>query len=531
LAVVVESVSDAQEPDAGLQNRRDWSFAERHGLLLVLLSPLAANVIGSVFNILYNAQQTAPLLSDAQQEQFAACVQVFNGIIYPIALLCFVLPLLWLRPIHRALLRGEPVEPARLQKAQRYVVNLPWWFLAVTAVGWLVCIPVFPLALKAVPEPLSQEVVWHLIVSFLTGALIAITQSFFAVEMVSQKALFPVFFRRHNPAMVPGGIPLKLTARIVIWGIATVVSPVVSLVLLLLVPDAANLNPAFGVAVGVVAIAFTLVTAWMLARLVSVPVKQLERAAMRVAEGDLSVRVNLLRADEFGPLIERFNLMVEGLQQRERLQETFGRHVGREAAKLIMQQDEGLVGSEQVISVMFVDVRDFTEHSSRHSPEEVVTVLNIFFRDAVDKVESHGGMVNKFLGDGFMALFGIGTPGENHAKQAVEAGQAMLCCLEETAEELERAGWPGLKIGIGINTGPAIVGSIGSPKRQEYTAIGDTVNVASRVESLTKQLGCQLLITEATRQHLGEGIPLKDLPPQPVKGKGEPLKVFAVECG
>ena len=220
--------------------------------------------------------------------------------------------------------------------------------------------------------------------------------------------------------------------------------------------------------------------------------------------------------------------MVEGLQEREELQETFGRHVGREAAKQIMQQDEGLVGSEQVISVMFVDVRNFTAHSSRHSPEEVVAVLNIFFREAVDKVELHGGMVNKFLGDGFMALFGIGTQGENHAEQAVEAGRALLCCLDETAEELEQAGWPGLKIGVGINTGPAIVGSIGSPKRQEYTAIGDTVNVASRVESLTKQLGCPLLITESTRQHMGGSLDLKTLPPQPVKGKAEPLTVFGV---
>ena len=280
-------MASVEESTVDTRNRRDWSFVERHGLLLVLVSPVAANVIGSIFNVLYNANQTAPLLSIAQQEQFAACVQVFNGIIYPLAILCFVLPLLWLRPIHRALLRAEPVEPERLKKAQRYVVNLPWWFLAVTAVGWLVCIPVFPLALKAVPEPLSAEVVWHLVVSFIMASLIAITQSFFAVEMVSQKALFPVFFRRDNPAMVPGGIPLKLTARIVIWGIATVVSPVVSLVLLLLVPDAANKNPIFGVAVGLVAIAFTLVTAWMLARLVAVPVKLLEQAAMRVAEGDL----------------------------------------------------------------------------------------------------------------------------------------------------------------------------------------------------------------------------------------------------
>lgn len=521
--------TEAAEENPPIENRRRWTFAQRHGLLLVCVAQVAANLIGSVFNIFYNSTQIEPYLSLNQQLRFEACWQVFNVIVYPAAIFCFVLPLFWLRPIHRALLRGEPVEPERMQKAQRLVINLPWWFLAVTAVGWLSCIPVFPLALSALPEKLEPEVIWHLITSFTIASSIAIPQSFFAVEMASQRTLFPLFFRKENPAFIPGAVPLKLSTRGLIWVASTVISPVVSLVLLLLVPDAKNASPMFGVIVGGAVIAFALISGWMVIRLVIVPIHQLGHAALRVANGDLDARVHLLRADEFGPLAEKFNLMVEGLEEREHIQETFGRHVGQEAARQILQQDSALVGSEQVISVMFVDVRNFTAHSSTHSPEEVVTVLNIFFREAVDKVESHGGMVNKFLGDGFMALFGIGSTGDNHAQQAIDAGQALLCCLVETADELKQAGWPGLKIGIGINTGPAIVGSIGSPKRQEYTAIGDTVNVAARVEGLTKKLDCPLLITEATRQHLDKTLALKTLPPQAVKGKGEALLVFGVE--
>ena len=177
---------------------------------------------------------------------------------------------------------------------------------------------------------------------------------------------------------------------------------------------------------------------------------------------------------------------------------------------------------------MFVDVRDFTAHSSQQSPKDVVSALNVFFRQAVDTVEAHGGMVNKFLGDGLMALFGIGTEADGHARRAVEAGIHLHHSLQGLAEELSGAGWPGLRIGIGINTGKAVVGSIGSPKRQEYTAIGDTINVASRVESLTKQLGQPLLITAATRAHLGEWFPLIPLEPQRVRGKSKPLELFAV---
>jgi adenylate cyclase len=449
-------------------------------------------------------------------------------IVYPVAVFCWVAPILWLRPVHRALLRGEEVAPDRLQRAQRFVVNLPWWILAVSAVSWLICIPIFPAALHSVPENLELNVVWHLIASFVTASLIAITHSFFAVEIVSQRVLFPVFFRTESPADVPGAIPLNLTSRAMMYAVSAVVSPVVSLVLLMLIPDAHEKFPMFIVAVGVVAVVFGLSTAWMLGKLDSEPVRKLKRAAMRVTEGDFDVRVNLLRADDFGPLIERFNVMVEGLREKEHLQETFGCHVGQEAARQILGQGDSLVGKELTISVMFVDVRNFTEHSSKHSPQEVVSALNVFFSNAVEIVESHGGMVNKFLGDGFMALFGVGAESDDHALRSVEAGQVMLCCLDEATLELKQAGWSDLKIGIGINSGPAIVGSIGSPKRQEYTAIGDTVNIAARVEALTKSLGHLLLVTAATRQLLPDDLPLTDLPPQTVKGRDKPLHVYAV---
>jgi adenylate cyclase len=348
------------------------------------------------------------------------------------------------------------------------------------------------------------------------------------VELATQKVLFPVFFRSENPASVPGTFPLSMTARGLLWVFSAVVSPVVSLILILLVPDAANQSPYFGVAVGIVAIVFAIATSWMLVRLIVVPVGQLQSAAERVAGGDLQARVDLLRADELGLLIERFNHMVDGLREREQLQQTFGRHVGRQAAIQILSEGDDLGGREQEVTVMFVDVRDFTAHSSQQSPKQVVSALNVFFRQAVDTVEAHGGMVNKFLGDGLMALFGIGPDADGHARRAVEAAIDLHHSLQGISGELSRAGWPGLRIGIGINTGKAVVGSIGSPKRQEYTAIGDTINVASRVESLTKKVGQPLLLTGATRAQLGERFPLIPLDSQRVKGKAEPLELFAV---
>lgn len=508
-----------------------WTWVQRHGVLLVGVSPIIANVIGSIFNVAYNTVQIKPMLSAGQMDRFWACVIGFNLLVYPIAVACFVISLVQLRPAYRSLLDGQTVEPEQLLVLRRKVINLPWWFLVVAAIGWLSCIPVFPLVILTAGEPLASGVVWHLVTSFLIASLIAVTQSFFAVEMTTQAALFPVFFQDHNPADVPGAVPLSIRARGILWAFSAVVCPVISLVLLLLAPKAASPTPLFGIAVAVVAIGFGLITSWMLGRWVAIPVSQLQHAASEVAAGNLQSRVSLLRSDDFGLLIQRFNSMVDGLQHREKLQETFGRHVGREAAKQIMEQDGGSVGSEQFITVMFVDVRNFTQQSSSLSPSQVVEGLNLFFQDAVEIIELHGGMVNKYLGDGFMAIFGVGASTDGHAQRAVQAALDLVDRVTETEQRMQAAGWKELAIGVGINSGPAVVGCIGSPRRQEYTAIGDTVNVASRVESLTKALGQPILLTRTTRDALQEVLDASvvELPPQTVKGKAEPLEIFGVQ--
>ncbi len=168
---------------------------------------------------------------------------------------------------------------------------------------------------------------------------------------------------------------------------------------------------------------------------------------------------------------------------------------------------------------MFVDIRNFTARSEASTPEQAVALLNVFLSEMVDVIEQrHGGIVNKFLGDGLMAMFAEWTGRADHADAAVAAGREMLQRLQDINARLRAAGEPPLAIGIGIHTGRAVVGSIGSPRRMEYTAIGDAVNVASRVESLTKVVGVPLLLTDATRQALRVRLPLELLPAQQVKG-------------
>lgn len=499
-------------------------------LTRVAVAPLVAQLIGSVFNIWYNLTQVEPLLSETQHARLVDTISVFNFFIYPTASLTWLWCVYRLHKPMQALHSGANLDPQKLWRARRSVVNLPWSFASVAGFSWLICIPALVGALYHLPETLDHRVAMHLAISVLVGGMIAVTQGFFAVELMSHRLLFPKFFSDVPPSSIKGALPLTLRGRGLVWSVSAGVCPIVSLLLLGLVPDVnQERSILFPMAVGLVAIAFGLITAWMLGRTYSEPVRELQRAAANVAQGNLDTRVESLRADEFGPLITEFNKMVVGLREGERLRQTFGLHVGKEAAQQILASDPGLGGVEQFVTIMFVDIRNFTASSCGRSPQEVVAILNEFLTEMVDVVENeHGGMVNKYLGDGFMALFGVGGNQADHADAALQAGADMLQKLEQLNERFLQRQLAALTMGIGIHTGQALVGSIGSARRLEFTAIGDAVNVASRVESLTKQLGVPLLITAATSQALIRPRPLCEHTPQSIRGIAAPVAIYSL---
>jgi len=513
-------------PD-GIELRR-WRPRGVYALLLTGASPLLPMLAGSAINIWYNITNIDPLLTPAQGAIFKKTVVVFNVTAYPlIGAIWTWLILSLVRPL-REQLAGGIADTGRRLRAQRLVINLPWWGLGLFGAGWALCTPVFLLALTSGSDRLNPALYVQLPVSFAISGLIAVTHSFFALELLAQRLLYPVFFRDSRPAQTPGAVSLSLRARGILLVVAAGVCPVLSLVLLMLVPrDAARETTTFAIAVGGLGITLGIATAWLLGRLVTEPVNELRRATQAVADGNLDVRIPDLRADEFGLLIDGFNTMVAGLREKRRVEDNFGRHVGTRIAQQILARDRGLGGVEEELTIMFVDIRDFTTRSEASTPTEVVSLLNVFLAEMVEVIEQrHGGIVNKFLGDGLMALFGEWTGRADHADAAVAAGQEMLERIERINDTLHAQGASPLAIGIGIHTGRAVVGSIGSPRRMEYTAIGDTVNVASRVESLTKVVKHPLLITKATYEALRHAPPLELLPPQHVKGHHAAVEVL-----
>jgi class 3 adenylate cyclase len=253
------------------------------------------------------------------------------------------------------------------------------------------------------------------------------------------------------------------------------------------------------------------------------PIRDLAEGTERVADGVYSRRVPVVQDDDLGVLAASFNRMQAGLAERQRLQAAFGTYVDPGlAARLLEQGDDVFTGERREVTVMFVDIRDFTPFAEANTAEDTVSRLNALFEIVVPAVVGVGGHVNKFLGDGALAVFGAPNDLADHADAAISA--AMLI----QSRVAKRFG-DSLRIGVGINTGEVIAGTIGGGGKLEFTLIGDTVNVAARVEQLTKTTGDMILITAQSVGALASRPPgLVDRGSHVVKGKSTALTVFGL---
>jgi adenylate cyclase len=222
-------------------------------------------------------------------------------------------------------------------------------------------------------------------------------------------------------------------------------------------------------------------------------------------------------------LRRQFEASLAAATARDHITNLFGQHVSPQVVERLLHSGSTAGGDTKQVAVMFVDIRGFTAAARMRSPQEVVDRLDAAFAVLVEIVDRNGGIVNKFLGDGFLALFGAPFDDPEAAQRAVTAAREMLAAIEQ--HNVGNA-WP-LRIGIGIHLGDVVAGSVGSPRRKEYTVIGDTVNFASRIEGLNKEFGSQLLISDAVHQAVDNAdagaVSLGDVP---VRGYDQPVKVW-----
>jgi adenylate cyclase len=267
-----------------------------------------------------------------------------------------------------------------------------------------------------------------------------------------------------------------------------------------------------------------------IARGVSKPVLQLAEGARKIAEGDYEHRVNVNQPDEMGLLAASFNHISKGLAERDQVRDLLGKVVSPAVAAELLRKDVTLGGEEREVTVLFSDVRSFTNMCEALAPQEVLGILNRYFTRMSTIVEAHGGVVDKYVGDAIMALFGAPLANADDADRAMKTALEMCEALDELNAQQQVRGHPAIKVGIGINTDVVIAGNMGSQTRLNYTVIGDGVNLASRLEGLTKtpEYATRIIISSTTLAKAKGRYQTRLLGQVAVKGKQKPTEIYAL---
>ncbi len=213
-------------------------------------------------------------------------------------------------------------------------------------------------------------------------------------------------------------------------------------------------------------------------------------------------------------------------KERDFVNDVFGRYVPKEVRDRILKGHVPLDGELKQATVLFADLRDFTEMVERQEPQTVVRILNLYFKEMTKAIRNHGGLVVQFVGDEIEAVFGAPLSTPKHARLALNAAIEMRLKMKEINAELASEGLPPLRHGVGIHSGPVLAGNIGSPDRLSYALVGSTVNMASRIQEVNKTMGTDILISEQTRNMLANQYNLSKLGPVSVKGFSDPIQLF-----
>ena len=277
-----------------------------------------------------------------------------------------------------------------------------------------------------------------------------------------------------------------------------------------------------------IGLCLSLIITFLFAKTISLPIISLLAATVKISKGDFKVDIKAKTQDEIGALTDHFIAMSEGLEEREKVKDAFGRFVNPTVVEMVLSKELKLGGDNKMCAIFFSDIRGFTSISEKLSPEEVVEFLNEYMTLMVNCIDLTFGIVDKFIGDAIMATWGavdtLGNPAENAINAALMMRDSLIRFNSNRGGDKK----PIIKIGSGMNYGPVIAGQIGSENRLEYTVIGDAVNLASRIEALNKPFGTDILISADMYEQVKDIYLVEKMKQIQVKGKEEPQTIYAV---
>jgi adenylate cyclase len=282
------------------------------------------------------------------------------------------------------------------------------------------------------------------------------------------------------------------------------------------------------IAISAVIVLAGLAGALGLANLMARPILRLVQGTRAVAAGDFNITLEVTSRDEIGALTEAFNIMARNLREKEMIKRAFARYVAREVVEELLKDPERLVltGERREVTVLFCDIRGFTPLTEQLNPEQVVLLLNDFYDLMIDATFRQEGTLDKFLGDAVMAVFGAPIAHPDHPVRAIRTALAMREGVEQLSQRRIREGKDPITVGIGVSTGEAVAGTVGTEERMEYTVVGDSVNLAARLEGTAKPM--EILISGRTYRDVKEVVEARPLGFLRVRGKEEEVEVYEV---
>jgi len=466
--------------------------------------------------------------------------------------LYFLLLVVWLWPLYRHYFSRKPQDMGRIESR---IINLP---IVIFVLGWVMALQLYFVKVASYsahygPAPVKMKVVFCV-----SSLLFAAFVSYLNLELTGlyiRRCVARPFFLETNPYGLKKGLAVSLTLR---YGLMIFSLAMVPLLLSLYVPVFANLDlfsrlmatratgwdwlysyenmRALFTVLLVACLAgmmlvFQAISIFLYRLNVQAPVSALVRRMKAVAAGDFTCKTSVLYTDELGQLKGHFNMMLDGLVERDHIKDTFGRYVSLEIAEKIMKSGKvNLAGEEIQATVLFSDIRGFTPLSEGLPPVELIRFLNEYFTYITKPITENKGVINKFIGDAVMAIFSPVFGVEDHQAAGLRAALGMRAALKAFNAQGRH---PEVFFGVGLHSGGLVAGNVGTEARLEYTVLGDTVNVASRIESQTKLAATQLLASEAVIAGLDKsrfpGVNFIECPPVLMKGKSKPMVLYKVE--
>ncbi|HZU85957.1 MAG TPA: adenylate/guanylate cyclase domain-containing protein [Anaerolineaceae bacterium] len=429
----------------------------------------------------------------------------------------------------------DPASPL-IPQIQRDMLNRPLVSSGISMLMWIFAGVIFSYL------SYGMEGLWYgfIVVTCIGGVLVSVMVYF--VEELSWRAMLPPVFSQ-GQLSTTRAFHMPLGRRLMVVFTLITLYPAVMLALLSLSRARAMLtspNPGIILSNLEITLLFIVVVsalvsigmALFVTRSISEPVRMLKEKMAQVEKQNFDATVPVTTNDELGYLAEGFNQMVSGLKRGEAMRNLLNLYVSPEVARQALESGAQLGGQLVQCSVLFSDIRDFTGLSERLEPQALIDLLNRYMSAMVTAIVQHGGMVNKFGGDSLLAVFGTPiNPTPDHAARAIQAGLEMQRALSAFNLEQAQAGGAQLRIGIGVASGPAVAGNVGGKERLEYTVIGDTVNLASRLQSLTKEMGHEFLANQEACQQARATLPFEAqaIPGIQIRGKSAPLTVYAIK--